>query len=63
MCVCRVHTLRQADTLYYIRYVYYMGADGEEIFYTRLGRPWGPPSILYNGYRGIPGDKAAGAWC
>ena len=62
MCVCRVHTLRQADTLYYIRYVYYLGADGEEIFCIRLDWPWGPPSIPYNEYRGIPGDNAARAW-
>ena len=25
-------------------------------------RPWGPPSLLYNGYRVFPGDKTAGAW-
>jgi hypothetical protein len=24
-------------------------------------RPWGPPSLLYNGYRVFPGGKAAGA--
>jgi len=24
---------------------------GGEIFRTRPGRPWGPPSLLYNGYR------------
>jgi hypothetical protein len=24
---------------------------GGEIFSTRLDRPWGPPSLLYNGYR------------
>ena len=24
---------------------------GGEIFYTRLDRPWGPSSLLYNGYR------------
>jgi len=24
--------------------------------------PWGPPSLLYNGYRVFPGRKAAGAW-
>ena len=24
--------------------------------------PWGPPSLLYNGYRVFPGGKAAGAW-
>jgi hypothetical protein len=34
----------------------------EEIFSTRPDRPWGPPSLLYNGYRVIPGGKAAGAW-
>ena len=36
---------------------------GEEIFRTRPDRPWGPPSLLYNGYRVFPRDKAAGAWC
>jgi hypothetical protein len=35
---------------------------GGEIFSTRPDRPWGPPSLLYNGYRVIPGSKAAGAW-
>ena len=25
--------------------------DGSEIFHTRPDRPWGPPSLLYNGYR------------
>ena len=35
-----------------------------EIFRTRPDRPWGPHSLLYNGYRVFPGDKAAlGAWC
>jgi len=24
--------------------------------------PWGPPNLLYNGYRVFPGGKAAGAW-
>jgi hypothetical protein len=33
-----------------------------EIFRTRPYRPWGPPSLLYNGYRVFPGGKAAGAW-
>ena len=36
---------------------------GDEIFRTRPDRPWGPPSLLYNGYRVFPGGKAAGAWC
>ena len=35
---------------------------GVEIFRTRPDRPWGPRSLLYNGYRGFPGVKAAGAW-
>jgi hypothetical protein len=46
------------------------GLDGTGIesrwrrgFRTRLDRPWGPPSLLYNGYRVFPGGKAAGAWC
>ena len=30
---------------------------GGEIFRTCLDRPWGPPSLLYNGYRVFPGGK------
>ena len=33
-----------------------------EIFRTRPDRAWGPPSLLYNGYRVFPGGKAARAW-
>jgi hypothetical protein len=29
---------------------------GGEIFRTCPDRPWGPPSLLYNGYRIFPGD-------
>jgi hypothetical protein len=36
---------------------------GGAIFRTRPDRPWGPPSLLYNGYRVFPWGKAAGAWC
>ena len=32
---------------------------GGEIFRTRPDRPWGPPSLLYNGYRVFPGSKSA----
>ena len=32
------------------------------IFRTCPDRPWGQPSLLYNGYRVFPGAKAAGAW-
>jgi hypothetical protein len=35
---------------------------GCEIFRIRWDPPWGPPNILYNGYRVFPGGKAAGAW-
>ena len=28
-----------------------------EIFRTSRDRPWGPPSLLYNGYRVFPGGK------
>ena len=27
-----------------------------KIFRTRPDRPWGPPSLLYNGYRVFPGE-------
>ena len=30
---------------------------GGEIFPTCPDRPWGPPSLLYNGYRVFPGGK------
>ena len=33
-----------------------------EIFRTLPDRPWGPPSLVYKGYRVFPGDKAGGAW-
>jgi hypothetical protein len=32
-----------------------------EIFRPRPDRPWGPPSLLYNGYRLFPVGKATGA--
>jgi len=35
---------------------------GSEVFRTRLDRPWGPPSLLYNGYRLFHGGKATGSW-
>jgi hypothetical protein len=34
----------------------------DEIFRTHPDWPWGPPSLLYNGYRVIPGGKVVGAW-
>ena len=30
---------------------------GGEIFRTCPDRPWGPPRLLYNGYRVLPGSK------
>jgi hypothetical protein len=38
---------------------------GSRIFFSpnRPDRLWGPPNLLFNGYRGsFPGGKAAGAW-
>ena len=35
---------------------------GGEIFRSHPDRPRDPPSLLYNGYRVLPGGKAAGAW-
>ena len=35
---------------------------GGEIFRTCPDRPWGPPSLLYNGYWVFPGGNAAGKW-
>ena len=33
---------------------------GSEVFRTRPHRSWGPPSLLYNGYRLFTADKTAG---
>jgi len=35
---------------------------GGQIFRTCPDRSWGPPSLLYNGYRVFPGDEATGTW-
>jgi hypothetical protein len=35
---------------------------GGEIFRTHPDRSWGPPSLVYEGYRDCPGGKTAGAW-
>ena len=35
---------------------------GSEISRTHPDRPWGPPSLLYNGYRIFPWSNAAEAW-
>jgi hypothetical protein len=43
--------------------LYNSNPGGGEIFRTRPDRRWGPPSLLYNGYRVFPEGKAAGAWC
>jgi hypothetical protein len=33
-----------------------------EVYHTHPDRPWAPLSFIYNGYRVIPGSKAAGTW-
>jgi hypothetical protein len=35
---------------------------GRDFFHIPPGLPWGPHSLLYNGYRVFPGGKASGAW-
>jgi len=35
---------------------------GGDIFLTRPDRPWGPPSVLYNGCRVFHEGKSAGSW-
>jgi hypothetical protein len=35
---------------------------GGEIFRTHPDQLWCPPSLLYSGYRVLPGGKAAGPW-
>jgi len=38
------------------------GIGSREICRPRPDRPWGPPSLIYNGYRVIPGGKPYGPW-
>ena len=38
-----------------------INSGGAEVFLTRPGRPWGPPSLLYKGYQlSSPGVKCPG---
>ena len=37
-------------------------SGGGEIFRSLPDRPWGPPGLLYNTHRVIPGGRAAAAW-
>jgi hypothetical protein len=47
--------------LLFIRWVRGSNPGGGEIFRSRPHRPWGPPSLLYNGYRVyFPGVKRPG---
>jgi hypothetical protein len=52
---------RYSDSLRAGRSVDQIPSAGE-IFCTRLDRPWGPPSLLYHGYRVFAGGTEAGAW-
>ena len=36
---------------------------GGKIFHAHPDRPWGPPSLLYDGHRVFPGGKSARVWC
>jgi len=36
-----------------------LNPGGGEIFHTCPQRPWGPPSLLYNGYQVFPEGTAA----
>jgi len=56
------HTLARGSG-YLSRYSDWLGTvrgsnpGGGEIFRTCPDRPWGPPSLLYNGHRVFPGGK------
>jgi acyl-homoserine lactone acylase PvdQ len=36
--------------------------EGARFYATGPDWPWGPPSLLYNGYWVLPGGKVAGVW-
>jgi hypothetical protein len=59
----------QADRVSSVGIARLYGLDGPRIesrwgenFRTCPDRLWGPPSLIYNGYRVFPGGKAIGAW-
>jgi hypothetical protein len=50
----------QCTTLYAYYHITTI-VSGGEIFRTRPDRPWGPPNLLYNGYRvTFPGVNRSG---
>ena len=51
----QVQKLRGRDSSVGIATRYGLDGPGGEIFRTRPDRPWGPSSLLYNGYRVFPG--------
>ena len=53
------HSVQRLVTVWTVRV---SNLGGCEIFRTRPERPWGQPSLLYNGYWVFPGNKVAGAW-
>ena len=67
VCVCVCECVCGGDSAVGITNRY--GPNGPRIesrearfFHARPHRPCGPPSLLYSGYRVIPGGKATGTW-
>jgi len=40
--------------------VWGLNPGGRQIFQAHPDNPWGPPSLLYNGYQVFPGLREAG---
>ena len=60
--LCLIYVLGGPGSVVGIATAYGLDAPGiesrwGEIFRTSPDRPWGPPSLLYNGYRVFPGGK------
>ena len=51
------HTMPQTINYILPQAHMYHNPGGGEIFHTCPDRPWGPPSLLYNGYQVFPGGK------
>ena len=52
-----VYSVPYKKVIWRLSLVFYRIPVGGEIFRTRPDRLWGPPSLLYNGYRVFPGGK------
>jgi hypothetical protein len=60
---CRVFLFKTVNKRLRLKKSVYRLVTGWTVRGSNPDWPWGPISLLYNGYQVIPWGKAAGAWC